>query len=61
MLDSNDSCVMFDCRQIPAGEVVKLESPFLMMVGGRPHIKIKFHGKECYIPANAEYLAYINK
>jgi hypothetical protein len=61
MRDSNDSCVWFDCKQIPAGETVKLESPFLLQVGGRPHIKVKYHGKQCYIPANAQDFVYLDE
>ncbi|MBS1808876.1 MAG: carbonic anhydrase [Acidobacteria bacterium] len=51
MRDSYDRCVSEDCRSLPAGEVVTLDSPYLLNVMGRPALRVR-HGKQTfYVPA----------
>lgn len=39
MRDSSDRCLTRDCRSIPAGERVKIASPAVLSVMGRPQVK----------------------
>ena len=56
--DSHDRCLSADCRSLPAGEVVTLESPYLLSVMGRPSIRVR-HGKQSfYIPAEEKNFAF---
>ena len=49
--DSHDRCLSPDCRSLPAGEVVTLDSPYLVDVMGRPTLRVR-HGKQTfYVPA----------
>lgn len=52
MHDSRDDCVTPDCRSLSAGEIVRIDSPVVLEVMGRPNIRIR-HGKQTfYAPAD---------
>lgn len=49
MRDENDRCASGECRSIPAGEVVKVLSPIVLNIGGKPQIKVQYKGRPCYV------------
>lgn len=56
--DSKDRCLSDDCRSLSAGEVVTLDSPYVLSVMGRPSIRVR-HGKQSfYIPAEEHRFAF---
>ncbi len=56
--DSHDRCLAADCRSLPAGEIVTLDSPYILSVLGRPSLRVR-HGKQrFYIPAEEQNLAF---
>lgn len=54
MRDEKDSCATENCRSIAAGESVSLENPTILSVMGRPQIKVRYHGRPCYILADPD-------
>lgn len=56
--DSNDRCLSADCRSLPAGEVVTLESPHLLSVMGRPSLRVRHGRQSFYIPAEEKNFAF---
>ncbi len=56
--DSHDRCLSADCRSLPAGEIVTLDSPYILSVLGRPSLRVR-HGKQSfYIPAEEQNFAF---
>jgi carbonic anhydrase len=56
--DSHDRCLSADCRSLPAGEIVTLESPHILSVLGRPSVRVR-HGKQrFYVPAEEKNFAF---
>lgn len=49
MRDGQDRCMTFDCRYLTAGESVKIASPFVLNVNGRPLIKVRYKGQLFYV------------
>ena len=49
--DSHDRCIAADCRSLPAGEIVTLDSPYLLEVMGRPNLRVRYGRRTFYIPA----------
>jgi len=60
MRDEHDRCATYDCQHIAPGEVVRLENPFVLNVMGRPHLKVRYKGKTCFILADAIMLESIS-
>ena len=54
MRDERDSCATENCRSIAAGERVSLENPVILNVMGRPQVKVRYHGRPCYILADPD-------
>lgn len=59
MRDEHDRCATDDCRKIAAGEAVKLDSPLVLNVMGRPQLKVRYKGKPYYILAEADIIAFV--
>lgn len=59
MRDEHDRCATDDCRKIAAGEAVKLESPLVLNVMGRPQLKVRYKGKPYYILAETDTIAFV--
>jgi carbonic anhydrase len=60
MRDDRDRCATDDCRGIPAGELVSLESPLILNVMDRRQLKVRYKGHSYYILADAEALEFTN-
>lgn len=56
--DSHDRCLSADCRSLPAGEVVRLDSPYILSVMGRPSIRVRYGKQSFYIPAEEQNFAF---
>jgi carbonic anhydrase len=52
MRNGHDRCYFDDCRNIPAGEEVKLESPAILNVMGRKQVRVTYKGKHVYLVAD---------
>lgn len=52
MRDEQDRCVTFDCRHLPAGEIIKIMSPFILNISGHPSIKVRYKGQNFYVYAD---------
>ena len=59
MRDEHDRCATDDCRKIAAGEAVKLDSPLVLNVMGRPQLKVRYKGKPHYILAEADTITFV--
>jgi hypothetical protein len=56
--DGHDRCITDDCRSLPAGEIVTLDSPYILSVMGRPSLRVR-HGKQLfYVPAEEKNFAF---
>jgi carbonic anhydrase len=60
MRDEQDRCATFDCRNLPAGETVKILCPVVLNIGGRPSIKVKYKGQTFYLLANTNDFEFTN-
>ncbi len=60
MRDSKDHCVLPDCRSLAAGEIVKIESPYLLEIMGRPNIRVRSGKQVFYLPAEEQNIAFSN-
>ena len=56
--DSHDRCLSADCRSLPAGEVVTLDSPYVLSVLGRPSLRVRHGRQSFYIPAEEQNFAF---
>lgn len=56
--DSKDRCLSNDCRSLPAGEVVTLDSPYIQSVMGRPSLRVRHRKQSFYIPAEEKNFAF---
>ena len=56
--DSKDRCLTIDCRSLPAGEIVTLDSPHMLSVMGRPSIRVRYGKQSFYIPAEEKNFAF---
>ncbi|MEJ7618616.1 MAG: carbonic anhydrase [Pyrinomonadaceae bacterium] len=57
--DADDRCASFNCRNIPAGEVVTIDNPLILQLGDKPQIRIKYKGNLGYIFAQESDLAFM--
>lgn len=58
MRDERDRCATDDCRGIPAGELVSLESPLILSVMERRQLKVRYKGRSYYILADVEAMEF---
>lgn len=56
--DSQDRCLTDDCRSLPAGEIVTLDSPYLLSVLGRPSLRVRYGKQLFYVPAEEKNFAF---
>lgn len=56
--DSRDRCITFDCRSLPAGEIVLLEAPQALEVMGRPNLRVRHKRQTFYIPAEEQNFTF---
>ena len=61
MRDDKDRCAAEDCRSIPAGELVRLDSPLVLNVMGRPQLRVRYKGRTCYILADPDAFEIVNE
>jgi hypothetical protein len=54
MRNGSDRCYFDDCRTIPAGEKIKLDSPSVLTIMGRHQLKVSYKGKHVYVLADPE-------
>jgi hypothetical protein len=56
--DGHDRCLTDNCRSLPAGEIIMLDSPYILSVMGRPSLRVR-HGKQLfYVPAEEPNFAF---
>ena len=56
--DSKDRCITDDCRSLPAGEIVTLDSPYILFVMGRPSLRVCYGKQLFYVPAEEKNFAF---
>ena len=61
MRDEHNRCSPFDCRNIPAGETVKVLAPVVLKVEGKPQIKVQYKGKPCFVSADVQDFAFASR
>jgi hypothetical protein len=54
MRNGDDRCLFDDCRSIPAGEKVKVESPQILNIMGRHQVRVSYKGQRMYVLADPE-------
>jgi hypothetical protein len=59
MRDEHDRCATDDCRKISPGETVKMDSPLVLTVMGRPQLRVRYKGKPYFILAEADAIEVI--
>lgn len=57
MRDDKDRCSTDDCRSVPAGESLSLDTPLILNVMGRPELKVRHKGRTFYILADPDAIA----
>jgi carbonic anhydrase len=58
MRDERDRCATDDCRGIPAGELVSVESPLILNVMEKRQLKVRYKGRSYYILADADAMEF---